>query len=270
MRMMTTKQWGAGLALVTAGAVFAQTAEPKLAFDVASVKPSPAGAGREGGGRMGMGMNGLLRGNIQVTPSSLTMRNATLKNAIRWAYQVTEYQVSGPDWLDSARFDIAAKSAGAATEDQLRLMLQTLLADRFKLEFHRVNKEFQVYALVPAKNGAKLQESKTEGEASVQPQQSTMSVAVQHMGLSQIIDMMTPIMGAPIIDKTGLKGKYDININLGKYVAEMQSAGSTAPPDPVALIMSVLETEAGLKLEKQKIPLDVLVVDHADRSPTEN
>lgn len=257
------------MAILAASAAFAQAADPKPSFDVASVKPVATG-GREGGGRMGMGMNGLLRGNVQVTPSGLTMRGATLKNAIRWAYEVSEYQVSGPDWLDTARFDVAAKSPGPATEDQLRLMMQTLLADRFKLEFHRLSKEFSVYVLVPSKSGAKLQESKTEGDASVQPDQGKMAVTVQRMPVSQIIDLMTPMMGAPVIDRSGLKGKYDLTINLGKYVAEVQSAGSTAPPDPVSLIMSVLENEAGLKLEKQKIPLDVLVVDHAEKNPTEN
>jgi uncharacterized protein (TIGR03435 family) len=249
---------------------FAQTAEPKPAFDVTSVKATPASAGREGGGRMGFGFGGG-RGNIQVGPASLTMRNVTLKNAIRWAYQVTEYQVSGPDWLDSAHFEIMGKSAAPASEEQLQLMMQTLLADRFKLAFHRQSKEFQVYVLVPGKNGTKLQESKTDGETSIQPQQASMTIAVAHMPLSQMIDMLTPILGAPVIDRTGLKGKYDLNVNMGKYMAEMQTGtAGGAPPDPVSMILMAIEGEAGLKLERQKIPLDVLVIDHAEKIPTEN
>ncbi|HTX33940.1 MAG TPA: TIGR03435 family protein [Bryobacteraceae bacterium] len=269
--------WAAGLALMTAGVAIAQTAAPKPAFDVASVKPAETTPGRDGGGRMGMGggrmgmgMGFGGRGNIQVAPASVSMRNVSLKNAIRWAYQVTEYQVSGPDWLDSARFNIVAKSAGPAGEDQLQLMMQTLLQDRFKLAYHRLNKEFQVYALVQGKSGTRLEESKTQGDPSVQPQQGSMTVSVQRMPVSQMIDMLTPIMGAPVIDMTGLKGKYDITVNLAKYAAEMQATAGSAPPDPVTLIMAALEGEAGLKLEKEKIPLEVIVVDHAEKIPTEN
>ncbi len=274
-RMVTRKSQVAGwaFAAVAVAVAGAQTQESRPSFDVASVKASDMAPGREGGGRMGgmgLAMGGFGRGNIQVAPASLTMRNATLKNAIRWAYGVTEFQVSGPDWLDAARFNINAKSAGPATEDQLKLMMQTLLADRFKLALHRQTKEFQVYLLVPAKNGAKLQESKGEGETNVQPQQDRMSVSVQHMPVSQMIDLLTPILGAPVIDKTGLAGKYDATVNLAKYAAEMQGGSGGAPPDPLTMIMSVLEGELGLKLEKQKTSLDVLVVDHVERTPTEN
>jgi uncharacterized protein (TIGR03435 family) len=262
--------WAAGCALMTAAAACAQTPAASPAFEVASVKASDTSAGREGGRGMGMGMGGGRGGNIQVAPASLNMRNVTLKNAIRWAYHVTEYQVSGPDWLDSERFSIVAKSASPATEDQLQLMMQGLLTDRFKLAFHRQTKEFQVYVLAPGKNGTKLQESKTEGEAAVQPQMDRMSVSVQRTPISQMIDMLTPVLGAPVIDETGLKGRYDVTVNLAKYASEMQPGGGGAPPDPLSLVMSALEGELGLKLERRKIPLEVLVVDHAEKLPTEN
>jgi len=261
---VTTIHLWAGAA-VLATAAFAQTAPPKPTFDVASVKVSDASPRRDAMGPFGG------RGNIKVEPASLTMRNVTLKNAIRWAYGVTEYQVSGPEWLDALGFNIVAKSAAAAPEDQLRQMMQSLLAERFKLEFHRLTKEFSVYVLAPGKNGSKLTESKTEGDTNVQPVQNSMVVSVQRMPISQIIEILTPVMGAPVIDKTGLKGKYDATINMGKYIAELQTttaAGSM--PDPVSLIMLALEGEAGLKLERQKIPLEVLVVDHAEKTPTEN
>jgi uncharacterized protein (TIGR03435 family) len=83
--------------------------------------------------------------------------------------------------------------------------------------------------------------------------------------------MLTPILGAPVIDRTGLKGKYDLNVNMGKYMAEMQTGtAGGAPPDPVSMILMAIEGEAGLKLERQKLPLDVLVIDHAEKIPTEN
>jgi uncharacterized protein (TIGR03435 family) len=270
---MTKNMWAAGLALVAATAACAQTPAAPLAappaFDVASVKASDMGQGREGGGRGFGGRGGGGRGNIQVSPDTLTMRNVTLKNAIRWAYQVTEYQVSGPDWLDSAHFNIVAKSAGPANEDQLQLMMQTLLADRFKLALHRQTKEFQVYVLAPGKNGTKLQESKGDGEASIQNQPDRMSVSVQRTPISQMIDMLTPVLGAPVIDMTGLKGRYDITVNLAKYMADIQPGGG-APADPLSIVIAALEGELGLKLESKKIPLDQLVIDHAEKIPTEN
>jgi uncharacterized protein (TIGR03435 family) len=274
---MTKNMWAAGLALVTASAACAQTAAVPVAappaFDVASVKASQPSQGRDGGGRGGGG-----RGNIQLSPDTLTMRNTSLKNAIRWAYHVTEYQVSGPDWLDSAHFNIVGKSAGPASEEQLQLMMQTLLVDRFKLVLHHQTKEFQVYVLAPGKNGTKLQESKSEGESSIEPQQgrgggglnAMGAVSVQRTPISQMIDMLSPVLGAPVIDMTGLKGRYDVTVNLAKYAGEMQPGAGGAPPDPLSLITMALEGELGLKLESRKMPLDQLVIDHAEKTPTEN
>jgi uncharacterized protein (TIGR03435 family) len=261
---MTNKMWAAGLALIATVGSSAQTADTPPAFDVASVRASQmTQTGREGGGRGG-------RGNIQTSPGSLTMRNVTLKNAVRWAYHVTDYQVSGPDWLDSARFNIVAKAPSQAGEEQLQLMLRTLLADRFKLVLHRQPKEFQVYVLSPGKNGPKLQESSSQGEGSIQTQQDRMSVVVQRTPISQMIDMLTPILGAPVLDMTGLKGKYDITVNIADYMADMQTGAGGAPPDPLSIIRAALEAKLGLKLESKKMPLDVLVVDHAEKIPTEN
>src|ERR1035441_4249184 len=120
------------LILFAATAAFGQAADsPAPAFAVASVKASQPGAGG-GRGR---------RDNIQVSPGTVTMRNVSLKSSIRWAWHVSEFQVSGPDWLDSERYEIAGKAPGPATEEQLRLMMQTLLRERFKLALHRQTKE---------------------------------------------------------------------------------------------------------------------------------
>ena len=148
-------------------------------------------------------------------------------------------------------------------------MLQALLADRFKLILHRQSKEFQVYVLSPGKNGPKFQESTSAGEGSIEAQADRMSVVVQRTPLSQMIDMLTPVLGAPVLDMTGLKGKYDITVNLAGYMADMQSAGG-APADPLSIVKAALEQQLGLKLESRKTPLDVLVVDSAEKTPTEN
>jgi len=252
------------LILFAATAAFGQSADaPAPAFDVASVKVSQPGTA--GGPRR--------RENIQVSPGTVTMRNVNLKSSIRWAWHVSEYQVTGPDWLDSERYEIAGKAAGPATEEQLRLMTQTLLRERFKLALHCQTKDFAVYVLVAGKNGPKVHESTTEGETSIETNQKQMSVSVQRAPVSQLVEMLSNVLRAPVIDMTGLKGRYDVSLNVAKYAADMAAPGKSVestPMDPQALIALVLQGELGLKLEAKKMPLDLLIVDHAEKVPVEN
>lgn len=266
---MTKNKLVASLAVLIAGGAAAQTPDAPPAFDVASVKVSQnAPTGRDGGGRGLLGGRG--RGSIQVSPASLSMRNVTLKNAVRWAYHVSEFQVSGPDWIDSEHYNIVARAPAPATEEQLQLMLQGLLRERFKLVLHRQNKEFQVYVLSPGKNGTKLKESTGAGEGSIETQTDRMSVVIERTPLSQMVDMLTPLLGAPVLDMTGLKGKYDVTVNIAEYMADMQSAGGAPPTDPLAIIKAALEQQLGLKLESRKMPLEMLMIDSAEKVPTEN
>jgi uncharacterized protein (TIGR03435 family) len=211
--------------------------------------------------------------NIQVSPGTVTMRNVTLKAAIRWAWHVAEFQVTGPDWLDSERYEIAGKAAGPATEDELRLMMQALLRERFKLALHRQTKEIAAYVLVAGKNGPKVHETKSEGEAAIDVNQKQMSVSVQRTPVSQLVEMLSTVLRAPVIDMTGLTGRYDVTLNIAKYAADMASHGQSmesAAADPLALIAMILQEEFGLKLEAKKMPLDLVVIDHAEKSPVEN
>ncbi len=252
---------GTSLMIFTATGAFCQSAAPSPSFEVASIHVSQIGkAGGEGSRRE----------NIQFTPDTVTMRNVSLKSAIQWAYHVMDYQVSGPDWLQSERYDIVAKSASAVTEKQLRSMAQTLLAERFKVEFHRVNKEFAAYALLVAKNGPKFKDSETEGESSMQPDQKRMIVTVQRMPLSRLVEMLSNVFRAPVVDMTELKGKYDVTLDLAKYVGDMQASAGGAPPDILSIISVGLQQELGLKLEARKVPLDLLIIDHAEKAPVEN
>jgi len=256
--------------MATEGAVaFGQTA-PAPAFDVASVRVSAIG--RAGG-------EGSRRENIQVTPDAVNMRNVSFKSATRWAFHVMDYQVNGPDWINSERYDINAKAAGAVPEEQLRLMMQTLLADRFKLVTHRVTKELPSYVLTVAKGGPKFAESTSEGEPDIKPDQNRLSISVKRAGVAQLVDGLVNVFRAPIVDETGLKGKYDITINVAKYVADLgprreggAASGGAAevPPDPLAIITRGLQEELGLKLDAKKMPIDLVVIDKADKVPAEN
>jgi len=251
------------LIILAASPAFGQATPAAPAFDVASVRVSQIG--RAGG-------EGSRRQSIQFSPDSLTMRNASFRACIAWAYHVFEFQIQGPDWLGNERYDIAAKSAGEVPEDQLRVMLQGLLADRFKLSLHRLTKEQPAYVLLIAKGGPKFKESVTDGEASVDPKPTRMAVVVQRTPVSQLIEGLSNIMRSPIVDETGLKGKYDVTINVAKYIPQMEESRGAggAPLDPIPILMTGLQEELGLKLESRKMPIDLLIVDRAEKVPTEN
>jgi uncharacterized protein (TIGR03435 family) len=260
-----------------APAAFCQTAAPT--FDVASIRESqgPVGEGKMHGPRE----------TIQVSPDTVTMRNASLRSCIRWAYHVMDYQVSGPDVIARQRFDIVAKSAAPVSEDQLRLMMQTMLADRFKLSFHRQTREQSGYVLIVGKGGPKFKESSTEGESNIEPDIQRQQITIQRTPVSLLTEQLSNLFRTTIIDETGLKGKYDITINVAKYMAEFgghgggpgerggapgeRAGGGEAPPDPISIIMRGVQEELGLKLEaRSKLPVDYLIVDHIEKAPTDN
>lgn len=149
----------AGLAVLGSCAVFAQTAG-QPSFEVASIKP----AGPMPLGRMMVRMGG---GPGTPDPGQITYTNVSIKNVMMNAYNVKGYQISGPDWLESQRFDIMAKVPQGTTQEQFRLMLQNLLAERFKLTLHHQSKDLPMYALVVGKGGHKMKESEDPAPGSV-------------------------------------------------------------------------------------------------------
>jgi uncharacterized protein (TIGR03435 family) len=142
----------AGLMVFTSCAAFGQTAENSPTFEVASVKPAAPIAGN----RIMVMMRG---GPGSPDPGQITYTNVTVKNVLMTAYGVKGFQITGPGWLDSERYDIVAKLPRGATKAEFMVMLQNLLAERFKLTLHREKKDLPMYALVVGKNGPKLKES---------------------------------------------------------------------------------------------------------------
>jgi uncharacterized protein (TIGR03435 family) len=227
-------------------------------FEVASIRPSAPGTR--------INPSDFLRDGPQLSPVTLTFRGATLKACIRWAWSIMESQVTGPGWLGTERFDITARAAVPATEAEFRLMMQTLLTERFGVQFHRQTKEQSVYTLSIGKNGPKFKESTSEGDAAVEPDQGRMSLAVRRAKISSLADLLSRLLFQPVIDQTGLTGYYDVAINVGKYLPQSQDG----IPDIVGILTTGLQEELGLKLELKKLPLDLLIVDKADRGPSEN
>jgi uncharacterized protein (TIGR03435 family) len=245
--------------LLLAMATIAALAGPIVAappqFDVASIRSSDIIG--EGGRRE----------SVDTAPGNLTMRNVSLRSAIKWAYRVQDEQISGPAELDSDRYDILAKAASPVADDRLRAMLQALLAERFKLKLHRQTKELSVFALTVAKNGIKFHVSETTGKSNIQL--AKIGMRAERITLPELADTLSGPVQAPFVDMTNLKGAYDMTLDLSAYFSSLQK-GDGAAPDIAGIVATGLQEQLGLKLERPKEPVEILVIDHAEKSPTEN
>jgi uncharacterized protein (TIGR03435 family) len=201
---------------------------------------------------------------FRVSPGLLTIQGASLRVCIEWAYEIPPFQIQGPDWLKDVGFDIVAKSSGPADEDHLRLMLRTLLAQRFGLKTHSEQKEMQVYELTLAKGGPKFHESTTEGLPLFSGNNGRL--VAERVTMSDLAEKISEPLGRPVIDATGLKGRYDIHIDATAY---MTSPGSQSM-DVTALLFNALQQQLGVKLESRKDSPQILVIDNVEKTPTEN
>jgi uncharacterized protein (TIGR03435 family) len=209
-------------------------------FDVASVKRSARALGRDA------------YPPIVFDAAGVTARNVPLKRLIAEAYNLQPYQISGPAWLEDDEFDVQAKAAGPAAPDQLRTMLQALLTERFHLATHRESKEMRVFEITVAKGGPKLQ----PGSGTLA--QLARRISVQ-LSIPAMDDPTRPAIAGgssiPVVDKTGLTGEYDLNVQLKPQPGM----------DMLALWQHALQDKFGLKLDNRKAKVDLLVVDSATR-----
>ncbi len=216
-------------------------------FDVATIKPSSPDQGGTtfyvpSGGRFGI-------------------KNITLKDLVAYAWNLRDFQISGgPGWVDSTRYDVVAQAAGPAPLEEFREMLQPLLTERFRLELHRTSKDPPFYVLAVGKNEAKLQPSQA---SSLDLRGGKGPITGRKIPLSMFTARLAESIGRPVIDRTGLKGDYDINL---------QWTPDDEPPssDPARpSIFTAVPEQLGLRLESQRGPVEILIIDRAER-PTEN
>jgi len=186
--------------------------------------------------------------------------------ALEFAYDMKGYQIIGPSWIENdERYDIIARAPGPAPNDQMRLMLQALLTERFRIKLHREKRELPVYVLLRGKNEPKLKPGQPGGTAT---QTGTMTeVTFKNQPISRLAGMLTARMDRPVIDMTGIEGVYDYTIETGGLGFNGQP-----PADPTAgpSIFTAVQDNLGLRLESQKAPIEVLVIDAADRIPVGN
>jgi uncharacterized protein (TIGR03435 family) len=195
--------------------------------------------------------------------------------------------VAAPSWVDTERYDVAAKIEPSVIDDLQKLnpsqisaarnqMLQALLADRLMLALHRETRELTVYSLVVAKNGPKIQESKPidavlggsngrGGRGGLGPGMSARSGSIKgrSVTLRSFADFLAAQLGRPVLDKTGLTGLYDLDLQWTPDDNELQSPPGSAPNGPA--IFTAIQEQLGLKLEAGKGPVEIIVIDHIER-----
>uniref|UniRef100_Q01ZL5 Soil-associated protein, TIGR03435 family n=1 Tax=Solibacter usitatus (strain Ellin6076) TaxID=234267 RepID=Q01ZL5_SOLUE len=301
-------------------------------FEAASVKPAalPVPNGR---GRIAIAMPS--GGPGTKDPGRIRYPFVSLRDLLVRAYDVKAYQITGPAWLDTERYEVNATMAPETTMEQFRAMLQNLLAERFKLTMHRETKDLPMYSLIVAKNGPKMKETgdapplkEGDGDAPPPPLPSQPKIGPdgfpvlpppsggrggmmmlmmpgrarlsgEHQTIQDLASRLTSQLGRPVTDATGLKGKYDITLTYSSegmngllgpvgpgpaMVAVPPPGGAPpggggaggaagvfvpegeAPPD----IFAAVQQQLGLKLESKKGPVEMIVVDHVEKTPTEN
>jgi uncharacterized protein (TIGR03435 family) len=210
---------------------------------------------------------------------TLTLTNTSLADCLRYAFGLTSNdQLSGPDWIKSklVRFDIVAKAPADTPLDQVRLMLQTLLTERFQLALHHEQKELSYVALMIGKKGPKLQEAIPDSDASGNKFLIGRIVS-NHISMTTLATLFSRFTGQTVLDMTGLTASYDLKIEwtpekAPKLVepAAGADAGATTDSESALSLFAAVEQQLGLRLEVRKGPVDVIVIDHAERVPTQN
>ena len=253
-------------------AALAQTADAPPVFEVASIKPSVRDQMTD---ILGAVVPAWMRGGPGTRdPGQISFTNASLKTLIANAYGVKPYQISGPTWLDVVGFNIIAKVPPGTSKEQLKLMLQNLLAERFKLTLHHEKKELPVYALVVAKNGPKMKVSEGPDASGSWGQWNDSARWVSpNETMPHLADFLSPGLDRPVIDATGLAAKYDVTLYWApenmRWQPTERNTGVEAV-DPAPTIFAAVQQQLGLKLEPRLSPMDILVIDHAEKTPTEN
>jgi uncharacterized protein (TIGR03435 family) len=227
---------------------------------------------------------------IEPHPGTLMMRNVGVGEMVMWSFKLGPGAISNPEVLMGTRehFDINAKAAGPAKTDELRVMMQALLKERFGLVTHVENKTVSAFALVEAKGGHKLKPSESDEGNGVLPieQPGRMALGARSATLDQLAMFLSMPLRAPVVDMTGLKGRYDFELDLTSYLMNAGPSpgdgrkgggreggsreGMPAPPDPISILQQALPEQLGLKLESRKLPIDMVVIDHLNKLPTEN
>jgi len=237
--------------LLAAGWMAFAQEQPRAAFEVASIKPSRSTSNNYG---------------LRFNPGGIN-GDAPLGYLIEFAYNVKEFQIAGgPAWVESERYEIEAKAPGTATPEQMRLMMQSLIEDRFHLKLRRKTEQRTAYILSAAKGGVRLRESSADCGALATADSSRgrqcnswSSGDGEFIGtkisIAQFVEWLSGSLEGPVVDKTGFKGAFDLHLKWGG------DAGTS--------VFTAVGEQMGLRLASGKAPVEMLTIDSVER-PGEN
>jgi uncharacterized protein (TIGR03435 family) len=271
-------------------------AQTHLEFEVASIKPASEQVQQVAAG-------------LHIDGAQVALNYFSIKDIVGIAYRVKPNQIIGPDWLTAQRFTIAAKLPDGASQDQVPQMLQSLLTDRFKMNMHRETREFPVYALGVAKTGLKMTALPSDPESETRGEKAPINIAaggngngvainlgngssfalgptsfeVKKLDMPTTADMLSRFTDRPVVDMTELKGRYDFTLDLtpedrtAMLIRIALAQGVVLPPQALRALdfgsnvsLSSSLEKLGLSFEPRRAPLDVLVIDSIQKTPTEN
>jgi uncharacterized protein (TIGR03435 family) len=257
MRRSGRKVANAGVMILISSLAFAQSPTRPLEFEVASVKVNksgdPSGSGQ-----------------ISLTSGRINFLNHRMDGLIMWAWKIPIERITGPAWMASDRFDVVAKAPPNTKIDDARLMLRSLLAERFKLTVSQGEKVIPIFALVVGKGGPILTRTVSSDQESClhgKSREGQVHIDCTNMRLADLADYLPDLapryVDRPVVDLTGIKGLYDFGLD---WTPQPASPDVAAGPT----IFDDLERKFGLKLEKQNRAMPALIVDHVERIPTDN
>ena len=214
-------------------------------FEAAALKPNDSGSPQA---------------TVYHYPGRVVATNNTVAAYLIWAFQINQYQLSGPKWLESDRYDLNAKFPDGTPRDAVPKMLRALLTEQFHLQVRREIRQMPALALVPARSGVKLQAS--QGAMKTNSAGPALFRATRAR-LPELAEHLSNVLGRPVVDGTGLTGEYDL---------DLRWASETPGPEPPSgpSLATALQEQLGLRLESRKAPIEMLVIDRADRTPSGN
>jgi len=233
-----------------------------------------------------------MTGGTRSTRDGIDFQGATLLYCIAYAYHVGFFQISGPNWLDDLKYDIVAKASRPITTQQASEMLQTLLAERFQLQIHHEQRDFPGYALVVGAGGLKLFQSVEDTSGTMEmpgvgqiPRQPILRsefrpggatrLIGEHATMARLVGQLSIMLGSPVVDLTNAPGNYDFVLEVSQedmrngHALRIEGAPANQESTPGVSIFSSIQN-LGLKLKAQKVPLDAIVVDQAEKVPVGN
>jgi uncharacterized protein (TIGR03435 family) len=251
------------LLLLSSARAFCQAEANPPSFEVVDVRVN-----KSGDIRMAVDMQG---------GGAFTMRNVPMRTMIVIAYRVRPDAVTGgPGWLDSDRFDVVAKAGQTTPPDDLRRMLQTLLAERFKLVVHTAQRMMPVFVLALGKSAVKLRTSEAAplseqrcipGEGKLGSKHINCRHITMAMLAGQLQEQSPRDLDAAVVDQTGLEGFFDFQLD---WTPAARTAVDPSAPMAGPTVFEAVETQLGLKLESKRLLMPVIVVDRVERGPVEN